>query len=325
MKYFEILMELKPEIMIVPLQQNKFNECKSNIALIEGTLAGAVILAPNLPEFREAGACCWNKAEDIVGLFNDLITDKEIRYHYYDVAIDNLPKLSYMNFKRKMMLENLLLKSSVFSTKNVEGPNIASDQEFFNHCLTHGHTQDNKSYEQMHRKAVDWLIEKLDPKTVVEFGSGPGATIEYFHDKGIPANGLEINPLFIEHFNKRNPHLTEYMHQCDFVNETELIVDVAETGSTHLDLGISIEVFEHIDMPERKWSEFIFNLSQVYKHFYFSSTPFRDKPSWDYFWGHKNIRTTASWIKLFEQNGWELIEKPKILTSWDLLFVSKNV
>lgn len=55
MKYFATLRVLAPSIMIVPLADNKFNRAKSNIAWLEGTYAGAMTLASNLPEFRRQG------------------------------------------------------------------------------------------------------------------------------------------------------------------------------------------------------------------------------------------------------------------------------
>jgi len=132
------------------------------------------------------------------------------------------------------------------------------------------------------------------------------------------AFGLEINPYFIDYFKKRNPRLADYISECDFIKDPLELDEPA-------DLGISIEVFEHITQTEEEWDTFIESLSKQFKHFYFSSTPFRDKPSYDHWWGHNNIRTTTGWIKLFEKNGWELVCRPKFVTSWDILLKSKNV
>jgi len=322
MKYFDTLMELKPEIMIVPLENNAFNKAKSNIAWQEGTLAGTAVIAPvYLKEFCSVGAY-QHVDNDFIESFKDLKDGPypdghSLSMYFYEQSLMNIPRLSKTNEQRKEILYQLLHKKRKFLINSPERK-VATDKEFYESCLIHGCTQENPNYEKLHRGVVDWLVKKLDPKTVVEFGSGPGATIEYFHEYGIPANGLEINPLLAEYFNKRNPHLTEYYHLCDFVNEK------LDIGKFVIDLGISIEVFEHIDMEEEKWNSFILDLSKNYKHFYFSSTPFRDKPSFDYFWGHKNIRTPKSWIKLFEDNGWTLVENPKKCTGWDLLFISKN-
>jgi hypothetical protein len=40
--YFQRLIQLKPHFVVFPLEDNTFNRCKSNIAAIEATVAGAV-------------------------------------------------------------------------------------------------------------------------------------------------------------------------------------------------------------------------------------------------------------------------------------------
>lgn len=45
----------RPAIHIVPLVENSFNACKSNLAYIEATIAGAVTLAPDWVEWRCPG------------------------------------------------------------------------------------------------------------------------------------------------------------------------------------------------------------------------------------------------------------------------------
>jgi len=51
-KYFDKIKEIAPEAFIFPLEDNDFNRCKSNIAWIEATLAGAACIASTLPEFH---------------------------------------------------------------------------------------------------------------------------------------------------------------------------------------------------------------------------------------------------------------------------------
>lgn len=45
--YFKMLAALSPEIVIVPLEDNLFNQSKSNIAMLEALYAGAVPVVPN--------------------------------------------------------------------------------------------------------------------------------------------------------------------------------------------------------------------------------------------------------------------------------------
>lgn len=47
--------EMRPKVMIYPLVNCLFNRCKSNIAYIEAMHAGAICVAPHLPEWRKPG------------------------------------------------------------------------------------------------------------------------------------------------------------------------------------------------------------------------------------------------------------------------------
>jgi len=53
-----------PYVHIVPLKSNSFNLCKSNIAWIEATCAGAVVLAPDLEEWRRPGIINYTDPKD---------------------------------------------------------------------------------------------------------------------------------------------------------------------------------------------------------------------------------------------------------------------
>lgn len=60
MAYFELLQEMRADVAIVPLQDNVFNRCKSNIAFLEGHYAGASVIAPT-----------WNEWADVDCLYYD--------------------------------------------------------------------------------------------------------------------------------------------------------------------------------------------------------------------------------------------------------------
>lgn len=108
MQYFQDLMDLKPELMIVPLEDNQFNRCKSAISLFEGALSGASVLATNLPEFNTYGAALFNNSEDLQLVFSDLTEDKEIRDFYYECHLENIPRLSGVNKLRMDVLNGLM-------------------------------------------------------------------------------------------------------------------------------------------------------------------------------------------------------------------------
>ncbi len=63
--YFEFLQSRQWGISIVPLVDNNFNRCKSNINWIESTYAGAVTLAPDWPEWQKPGIINYKDADDL--------------------------------------------------------------------------------------------------------------------------------------------------------------------------------------------------------------------------------------------------------------------
>ena len=61
--YMQYLKNLKPSIHIVPLYDNFFNRCKSNIAWIEATAAGAVALAPKWEDWALEGVMTYENQD----------------------------------------------------------------------------------------------------------------------------------------------------------------------------------------------------------------------------------------------------------------------
>jgi len=70
--YHKMIHELCPGIMMVPLAPSPFNRAKSNCVWLEATFAGAVSVAPDIPEFQQPGILNYSSAEDfeekLVGL-----------------------------------------------------------------------------------------------------------------------------------------------------------------------------------------------------------------------------------------------------------------
>ncbi len=52
-EYFQTLANLHPDLVIVPLEFNSFNKCKSNIAMLEAHWAGASCIGPSTHEWRQ--------------------------------------------------------------------------------------------------------------------------------------------------------------------------------------------------------------------------------------------------------------------------------
>jgi 2-polyprenyl-3-methyl-5-hydroxy-6-metoxy-1,4-benzoquinol methylase len=317
--YFDLLMQLRPEIMIVPLQDTKFNRCKSNIAWIEGTLAGAAVIAPDLPEFSKNEGCLTvaNKTNFVAQLIANLF-DKFTSQVFYETSLKEIPRLSEINELRIDLIENLTRSTKKYSPKTLTATSPATDEEFHNYSLSHGHTQDFHQYQQAHSSAAEWLVKTLKPKTALELGCGTGATLVELLKRGVMAYGLELNPKSYEYFKEHHPMYGNQIYLGDFTKEP---IENDVPG----DLLLSIEVFEHIDQPEEWWNSFIKDLSTKFRHFYFSSTPYSDSEYFESWWGHINLRKPSEWIKLMESNGWKYSTNPRLLTSWDMIFDSVSL
>lgn len=69
MEYNRHIFDIAPQAIFVPLHDSVFNRSKSNIAWFEGTLAGAVCIAPNWEEWTQPGIINYDSPrnfEDIV-------------------------------------------------------------------------------------------------------------------------------------------------------------------------------------------------------------------------------------------------------------------
>lgn len=312
MQYFKNCMQLRPEIMIVPLEDNAFNRAKSNISFIEGTLFGASVMATGLPEFEKFTKDAielFNTKDEFVSSFNKLVENPlDI-----DSALRQIPSLDMTN--RQRMEIAISLKSDTLH-QVIPITEIWDDKRFFEYACIHGYIQDNPEYTKGHHSVADWLIETIKPETMIEFGCGPGAMLERFLMNNVESLGIEINPYFIDYFQSRNPVLSDRITRIDF---TKGELEIAKT-----DLCISIEVFEHIDMPNGWWDGFLRKLAKSCKFFYFSSTQYRASIQFDIQWGHVNVRPSAAWIKLFEANGWIYKGNPRKICNWDMLFESSE-
>lgn len=63
-EYHVHLMNLCPAVVIVPLHDSDFNRCKSNIAWIEASYAGAVTIAPRWEEWNKPGVLLYDGPDD---------------------------------------------------------------------------------------------------------------------------------------------------------------------------------------------------------------------------------------------------------------------
>ena len=75
-----VLASLNIDIGLVPLKDNKFNQCKSCLTFYEYATIGAVTLASKvLPYTKEVGYCCKNTTKDWIKKLEKLIVDEKFR------------------------------------------------------------------------------------------------------------------------------------------------------------------------------------------------------------------------------------------------------
>lgn len=108
--YHQFLQEKAPKIVHLPLHDNLFNRCRSNIGYIEGTFAGAACVVPgwwNVP-----GAAQYNNAQDyyeaMKGLLSGELDTERMNKTAWEYITDCL-MLSKIN-KMRVELIKILLK-----------------------------------------------------------------------------------------------------------------------------------------------------------------------------------------------------------------------
>ena len=109
--YFRQVHGLSPRAMHVPLVDSFFNRCKSNIAYIEGSFAGAVCLVPEWEEWTLPGAITYKNAAEYHEKMNLMLTEKVNFKKYnalaWEFIMDSLT-LEKVNKQRVQILQNLV-------------------------------------------------------------------------------------------------------------------------------------------------------------------------------------------------------------------------
>ena len=108
--YMEGFAKAAPAIHIVPLANNAFNHSKSNLAWIEATVAGAVVVAPDWMEWHRPGIINYGDG-DFERVLTAAIAEKpEVRQQRVDLSRDYINKnlrLSGVNEQRIEILRKL--------------------------------------------------------------------------------------------------------------------------------------------------------------------------------------------------------------------------
>ena len=111
--YFKHISQMAPKIMHVPLSDTHFNHCKSNIAYLEGTYAGAVCLVPDWPEWQLPGTVRYKDETDYLEKLELMLNNKQnfkrMNAEAWEYIEQNLT-LKIVNFQREDILQTLAAK-----------------------------------------------------------------------------------------------------------------------------------------------------------------------------------------------------------------------
>jgi hypothetical protein len=113
-QFFDILKQINPKIVVIPLNDNDFNRSKSNIAWMESVWVGAECVAPDFDEWVRPGIINTARENDLVKLDMKSNLNSVIKGLY--LRVKELPKhfiwnnlaLSQVNEKRIEILDKLI-------------------------------------------------------------------------------------------------------------------------------------------------------------------------------------------------------------------------
>lgn len=111
---FNVIAEIKPKVMIVPLADHTFNHSKSNIAWIEGSLGGAVAVAPDWEEWRKPGVITYKTPQDFQA---QLLAATDSEFDHYAAGVQ-----SWEYIQRELTLEKVNEKRSALLNHLLETP-----------------------------------------------------------------------------------------------------------------------------------------------------------------------------------------------------------
>jgi hypothetical protein len=119
MDSFYKLKMFSSKIHIVTLYERDFNCSKSNIAWIEATIAGSVVLAPDWEEWKKPGIVNYASKEDFKEKLQDLINGKYNLWLNHKTSLDyilNNLSLKKVNKERLKILNSLSVSQSNYGS-----------------------------------------------------------------------------------------------------------------------------------------------------------------------------------------------------------------
>ena len=109
--YFKWIREYAPQAAWIPLHDSFFNRCKSNIAALEGTIAGAVCLVPDWEEWQMPGTLRYKTPDEFREKAEIILNEKVNFKKYRSTALDYIRSnydLHKVNEKRIELIKELV-------------------------------------------------------------------------------------------------------------------------------------------------------------------------------------------------------------------------
>lgn len=102
-EYFRLIQQVQPQVLMVPLKFDEFNEAKSHIAWLEGTLAGSAVLGPEFDEWKRKGCNTYENPAQFKSYLQMLLDTPELRSGCREASrqeIDEHYLLTHVNQQR---------------------------------------------------------------------------------------------------------------------------------------------------------------------------------------------------------------------------------
>lgn len=129
--FFRFMSTTNPSVQVVPLAANMFNLCKSNIAWIEATLAGAVTVCPHWPEWVKPGAINYKSGDEFKAGIERVLDDPEHSRQLHELSWNYIRKnliLSQVNDQRMRIVNELFSLSRTGSCNLPPGGEPVEDK-----------------------------------------------------------------------------------------------------------------------------------------------------------------------------------------------------
>ena len=152
----------------------------------------------------------------------------------------------------------------------------------------------NPDFVALAQQVADYL-KQYQPDTVIDFGCGTGVYSEVMRQNGFNILAQDIFKSHRDYCKENYPDLKVVARPKD------------------ADLMLFIEVAEH--MTDEEIKEAIQKINP--RLILFSSTP--ERTDQDEMWGHVNIKQENEWIEMWNELGYNVIDKPQTPTPWALM------